>query len=231
MFLARNGLEGTIPPQLGDLLQIQSLYLNGNMLEGDVPVELCTLVTKTAPNPGIINFDLGFNTLAVDGAPGCFATAGFDWSATQTVPPEVVDVDTAVANEITLRWKPIAFTETSHPDSSGGYEIFVTTNPGVYEAEPQRRTTARTDTEATFLLASPDEKLYFKVRTQTNPVPDVNGNLLHSAFTSEVSSDFTALNLTAFQAGTPQPSWWLSGCPAAGSVVRATGRGLAGPSF
>lgn len=209
LYLARNSLEGAIPPELGGLLQIQSFYLNGNMLEGDVPTALCTLVNKTTPNPEIINFDLGFNALAVEGAPACFASAGFAWEATQTVPPEIVEVDTATEGEITLRWNPIPFNETSHPDSSGGYEIFKTTTPGVYGPDPERRTTARTDTEATIELTNPDEKVYFKIRTQTNALPDVNDNILHSAFTSEVSSDFTALSLTTFQGGGPQPSWWL----------------------
>lgn len=211
LFLARNRLQGSIPEGLGGLLQLQSLYLNGNMFSGSVPDALCALVTKSAPNPQIINFDLGFNVLRIDNAPACFAAAGFDWRDTQTVPPEILEIDTSIANQITLRWEPISFTESSHPGSTGGYEVFMTTSSGVYGPDPERRTTTRTISEATFTNLQPGATYYFRMRTQTNPFAGVNKNLLHSQFTREVSDDTVALNLVGFQAGAADPGWLLWG--------------------
>ncbi|MDE2793704.1 MAG: hypothetical protein OXL34_02700 [Gemmatimonadota bacterium] len=52
----RHGLEGPIPPELGDLSYLRSLVLAGNELQGEIPAELGNLSDLT-------RLDLGHNTL------------------------------------------------------------------------------------------------------------------------------------------------------------------------
>ena len=42
--LSRNGLSGSIPPELGNLIYLESLNLSGNELSGSIPPELVNLI-------------------------------------------------------------------------------------------------------------------------------------------------------------------------------------------
>ena len=42
--LSRNGLSGAIPPELGNLIYLESLNLSGNELSGSIPPELVNLI-------------------------------------------------------------------------------------------------------------------------------------------------------------------------------------------
>ena len=46
--LTNNGLNGTIPPELGSLTNLSRLYLDGNQLSGSIPVELGSLTNLTS---------------------------------------------------------------------------------------------------------------------------------------------------------------------------------------
>jgi hypothetical protein len=37
------GLRGSIPKEIGNLTNLQTLYLRGNLLSGDIPIEFCKL--------------------------------------------------------------------------------------------------------------------------------------------------------------------------------------------
>ena len=47
LFLPNNGLNGTIPVELGTLAKLQELWLNQNMLSGEIPAELGNLTSLT----------------------------------------------------------------------------------------------------------------------------------------------------------------------------------------
>lgn len=223
--LARNSLTGTIPITLQNLLNLTSLSLNGNLLEGLPPPELCVLVTKNGTLPPLSVFNLSHNLLQIDGADDCFAVLDPAWKSSQLLPPEILEVVTSVPGEITIRWKPISYTQDLYPNTSGGYEVFISTVPGVYPPGPVRRTTFISDTQVTVdedQLGNPlvpGTDYFFRVRSSMTGNDTDNPNDRKSAFAPEFSAAPVALALLSFQAGASAPPWLLWGALLAGLLL------------
>jgi len=101
--LSFNNLVGTIPPELGSLINLTDLYLNSNELTGNIPSELGNL-----SNLG--DMSLRWNGLYTsDSTLDTFldTKSGHDWSITQTVPPANVVMDSVTDQSVTLSWDVI----------------------------------------------------------------------------------------------------------------------------
>ncbi len=121
--LWKNQLNGSIPPELGGLSNLEILSLGRNALAGEIPPELANLSGLTALN-------LGYNMLTATGDPplSFLSSKDPDWADTQTVPPADLAVTITggdlTSADITLTWTPILYT-----GDGGYYEISVAPSP------------------------------------------------------------------------------------------------------
>ncbi|MFW5748121.1 MAG: immunoglobulin-like domain-containing protein [Chloroflexota bacterium] len=108
--LPENNLVGSIPPEIGNLTQLDALNLSNNALRGSVPPQITNLSFT-------YDLDLGFNALrAPDAAAEAFlGQRDPDWDETQTVPPTNISVTSVTNTSLTLGWTPILYT------AGGGY--------------------------------------------------------------------------------------------------------------
>ena len=171
-----NQLSGSIPPQLGNLTNLWGLYLSYNQLGGEVPPALTNLRNLSWA-------DLAYNKLtATDPAVIAFLNAKDpDWAETQTVPPpDARGVAAPLGLAVQLSWTPILYT-----GDGGCYEVsYATTHGGPYKIHG---TTA--DKRDTGYLADnlpPAAIHFFIVRTRT-PAHGEQQNALWSDYSREVA--------------------------------------------
>ncbi|MBN1121876.1 MAG: S8 family serine peptidase, partial [Anaerolineae bacterium] len=176
--LAANQLDGTIPTQLGNLTYLEVLTLFANQLSGDIPPELTAL---TLLNPTYTDFGYNMLTASDAGLLTFLGTKDPDWAATQTIPPDGVQIDSYDATSVDLLWTPIAYT-----GDGGYYEVgYATTSGGPYTVHGQ--TTDKTVSTYTVDGLTPGTYYFLVVRTFT-PAHGVQQNDLTSEWGDEVVS-------------------------------------------
>jgi parallel beta-helix repeat protein len=170
--LSGNRLTGVIPSALGDHTDLVYLYLQGNQLSGEIPTTLTNLVNLSYT-------DIGYNALYTnDSALQAFLeTRDPDWSATQTIAPSNISVESVTDASVALSWTAIPYTT-----DGGGYEVYYATNPtGPYTLF--ETTADKTITSSTITGLDPLTTYYFRLRTVTNPHAN-NQNAVYSKYTN-----------------------------------------------
>jgi hypothetical protein len=206
--LSNNKLHWTIPANLGNVTTLNYLYLNGNMLTGEIPVELASLtalVTDTGYNDG--GLDLRWNALhSSDPSLIDFLNnkqTGGDWQSTQTVAPTDVAAGTPTSDTIPLSWTPITYT-----GDAGGYQVsYGTTQGGPYLLFGTTADKLASSLEVSGLTAA--TPYYFVVETVTEPHPTPTPYENQNTVVSEPSAEVSGTTLCA--------------APGAPSLVSATG--------
>ena len=198
LYLNQNAFEGEIPASLSKLANLEFLYLNGNILTGAVPQELCTLKPITELLGSI---KLDHNALLNDNISSglCLDNSDTTWRSTQTVAPEPrlkdLEVSTTINDgTITVMWTPIDF------ETGGGfYEVFMSTESGVYSDDSTARTENKTQDRVTIPGIQDDTDYFFVVRT-TSFANEFNPNVVTSDFSDEITNNPVAVSLAGFQA-------------------------------
>jgi Leucine rich repeat/Leucine Rich Repeat len=222
--LSRNHLSGSIPPEIGALNNLESLNIYGNMLTGPIPYEITNLKNL---NPEPIwfagNSYAGYNALDIN----CVEITPFpilenfmyknfpDWSLTQTIPPENVEIEVVdftpptemmpgengiqATNRIRITWNPVIYQE-----DDGGYEICLKDNP---DGECVASAGITADKEEAILIVSdlnPNTEYYLGLSTITYPSVN-NPNTVHSINTEVFNIQTGPTVVTAF------PLWRMEG--------------------
>jgi hypothetical protein len=119
--LGDNNLVGNLPGELGNLTNLNGLYLNSNILTGLIPGSLANLELAL--------LSLGWNGLQTnDGFLDSFlddADDSGDWSVTQTIPPDFLVITGIEPTSISLAWQAIEYT-----GDTGRYRVWFSTAPG-----------------------------------------------------------------------------------------------------
>jgi len=183
--LGFNDLSGSIPPELGRITNLEILVLHVNNLSGGIPTEFGNLIN-------LIYLKLGNNLLsASDPALIAFLNAKEPgWDATQTIAPANLH---AVGN--TLFWTPILYT-----DGGGFYEISHAAAPGgPYQVLAN---TASKSAQMYRITELPSGLHYFRLRTYSID----NSRAIWSDYTTP-----TAVTVPVLQIVKTAPEWALSG--------------------
>ncbi len=160
--LAYNRFEGHIPGVLPP--KLAHLYLEGNQLEGPIPVSVCHVVSAVT---------LKYNKLTSIAWP-CSTPSHESWVETQTVAPTNLHTHSVSSSSAQLLWTPIPYT-----GDGGHYEVRCgTTRGGPYSS---RGTTAdsggKTAIGMTFSGLTPGDPLFCVVRTLTHAHGDQQNDL------------------------------------------------------
>ncbi len=173
LVLNNNGLGGTLPSSLADLPFLTRLLVDRNAIGGPIGPGICNLVDT------LQQVDLDYNRLSASGnrSRTCLDQLDPGWSATQTVAPSGLTVDSMTGSALTLSWTPIEYV------GDGGYYTigFSTKADGPYTVHG---TTA--NKEASSYLVDgldPGRTYYVRVRTYT-PAHDGQPNDLVSDYVS-----------------------------------------------
>ncbi|NJO18014.1 MAG: hypothetical protein HC877_20490 [Thioploca sp.] len=200
--LKSNNLIGNLPPELGNLTNLQKLYLNDNQLSGNLPPEwaqltnLRTLYLDNNQLSGAITsnftqlekisrFYVNYNMLtAADSTIATFISEHGDsnWQATQTLPPTDINAVALSNQSVLVSWTPILYQK-----HSGYYEVGVATTVGgpyVFQRVAGDKT-ANTHIVTNLL---PSTTYYLVVRTYT-PKHGVQRNDLTSDLSTEISTE------------------------------------------
>ncbi|MEZ4679096.1 MAG: clostripain-related cysteine peptidase [Caldilineaceae bacterium] len=157
--LARNGLRGTIPISIGFLSELNTLQLDNNALQGNVPPTICALAKKPTSTT------IAYNALStrLSRTRTCLKRMDPNWAATQTVAPRNLAVTEFYTNSLRLSWEAIPYT-----GDGGYYEIYYGTD--VDGPLTLHGTTADKAT-TTYLVNNllPGQRYFFAVRAYTPP--------------------------------------------------------------
>ncbi|MCK5794841.1 MAG: fibronectin type III domain-containing protein, partial [Anaerolineales bacterium] len=118
LWLLDNSLTGEIPSELGDLPKLKWLMLYSNSLSGDLPDFLAALPA---------NVDLRWNCLSASNPAVLSAMEGKHsnrFMSTQTVAPENVSAETAEASGILENRAEISWDPISYVADDGGYQVY-----------------------------------------------------------------------------------------------------------
>ena len=107
--------------------------------------------------------------------------SGENWSATQTVPPENVRIDSVTDQSITLLWVAIEY-----PNDTGRYRVWYSNTQGGPYSDCGT-TSSKSTTSLKVTRLSPATKYYFVVRTETDNHAN-NQNSIVSDPSEEVSA-------------------------------------------
>jgi hypothetical protein len=182
MDLSDNRLTGGIPGALGNLVDMQYLYLGSNQLMGTIPPNITQL---TAMQHMIIDFN---GLVAADPSVTSFLEpiAG-SWETSQTVPPAVSHATAISAVAIRIEWRPISYTW-----DGGHYRVSYSTTPGGPYTPAASTTEDKMAQSLTVEGLMPNTTYHFVVQTHT-PAHALN----HNAITSMPSAEVTATTYTA----------------------------------
>jgi hypothetical protein len=189
--LNENQLNGNIPWQLGNALNLGYLWLRSNKLSGDIPSSLINL-----KNLNYIDFRWnGFYTN--DSTLRTFLNrkqVGGNWENTQTIAPSNVTASVLSPSSVKINWTPIIYTA-----GTGGYRVYYSTAPGgpyTYSG----MTADKTASSLTVTGLKPCITYYFVVKTRTNP-HDQNENTVDSEYSSEAQISLPPVMLTSPNGG------------------------------
>ncbi len=172
-----NNMHGPLPPELGNLANVDLLFLNSNRHSASIPSNLNNLTMLTM-------LDLRWNALYTsDEILRAFLDSrqkkGY-WESTQTIAPSNVTATVLSTSSIRINWTPIAYTS-----DTGGYRVFYsTTHGGPYTCFGM--TADKTASSLTVIGLNPDTTYYFAIKTRTNPHTN-NQNKVVSGYSAEVS--------------------------------------------
>ena len=189
LYLNDNQLTGSIPVELGSLSALRYLNLSGNQLTS-APTELANLtgIIGGTDEDGTQSYiDICWNAIHIsDTGLQAFLDSRHedycDWFATQTIPPEDLEVGEITANTAELTWTPISYTA-----DAGGYEAYYATDPGG-EYTLAGTTEDKSAEGITVTLPESGGTWYFRVRTVTDSHEN-NQSTVRSEFTDPVSAE------------------------------------------
>ena len=170
-----NRLSRAIPTELGKLTDLQTLWLASNNLVGEIPTSLSNL-----PLGGHVF--IGYNGLWTKDADlrNFLDQKSPDWDLTQTVAPENVGAVDLGLDSVLVTWDSILYTE-----NEGQYDIYrSTTQDGPYYLVGY--TSDKSTTELLETVLEP-RTYYYVVSTVTEPHSANNQNRVVSEFSVEVS--------------------------------------------
>ena len=203
--LSYNDFEGTIPPEIGALTKVRGLGLQANHFSGELPVELGnlsdlyglglsqnaftgpvpdTLLNLTHLQNGWSHFSwngLYTNNPTVAALLDRIECCGWDWEATQTIPPADVTIGAVTTDSVVVQWSPILFTSYT-----GGYRVLYSTTPGGPYTEAGM-TNTKLDSALPVNGLEDGVTYYFVVQSVSYP-NEVNKNTVESDYSVEVSA-------------------------------------------
>jgi hypothetical protein len=173
LYLYSNSLRGSIPDTLGNLTSLQALNLSSNAFVGAIPTSLANLVGLSSSLT-----DISYNALyASDPSLKAFLNSKDpDWAATQTIAPTNISAVPASSTSVLVSWTPITYT-----GNTGSYDIGLRRDGISYGVCGYTL-----NKSASSLLVNnltPGTTYGFEVRTRT---------IAHSANQNEVASEYAA---------------------------------------
>lgn len=185
--LASNRLTGSIPTELGNLSNAEQLWLNSNQLTGEIPSSLTNLTSLTS-------ISIGENMLTASDAVATFLVTKDPLWSTQTIPPTNLSTSEITKTSVKVSWTPIPYTA-----DGGYYRVKYASSPnGPYTAASV--TTDKTASEFTVTGLRPGATYFFAVETFT-PAHDCQQNDLTSPLSAPVSATTEALILPTVTTG------------------------------
>ena len=170
-------MTGPIPPELGSLGNLTSLYLYSNQLSDEIPSSFVNLINLI---PFFAN--IGYNMLTAPGAVATFFDdKDSDWADTQTVPPSNLAVGWVDTTSVQIIWVPIPYT-----GDGGFYRVKYATSPGGPYTEAGT-TADKSASKFTVTDLDPAITYYFVAETFT-PANGNNQNDLTSPLSAEISA-------------------------------------------
>jgi hypothetical protein len=179
LFLGVNQLSGTIPPELGNLTKLICLGLGSNQLSGSIPFEFTNLTNLDEEHGLYLNWNALYTN--DDILKAFLDSKNPDWEKTQTIAPSDVTTATVSTSSIDINWTPILYTY-----NTGGYMVFYSTTPGgpyTYFGI----TANKTASSLTITGLNPGTTYYFVVQTRTYSHGE-NPNTVDSEYSAEVSA-------------------------------------------
>ncbi|MGD8441046.1 MAG: choice-of-anchor Q domain-containing protein, partial [Holophagae bacterium] len=182
-----------IPPEIGNLGNLQWMNLRANALMGPLPLTITNLVSL-----GDDSSDIQMNGLYT-GDPGVAAfldsKCGPDWKDVQTITPTGFSMIGATGVSVTLGWNPIPFSW-----NPGGYDIFISDSPSgpfVHAGRALDKTAAAW----TVFGLLPSTPYFFRICSVTDANAE-NRNTVVSELTAPITVATTASPSTWYAATT-----------------------------
>lgn len=218
--LPANQLSGPLPASLGNLSNLQDLWLNSNQLSGSIPStagnpslvtiwlrsnQLSGPIPSFGANPGLLDLDLGLNQLSGT-IPSFAANTSLQNlylhsnQLSGTIPSfagntSLRNATGLLPGQVTVNWTPIAYT-----GDTGYYQVHYATAPG----GPYTPFATVTANKAASSLAVTGlaqlTPYYFVVKTTTLPHPS-NPNTLVSEPSAELPASTTPVELLSLEIG------------------------------
>lgn len=162
IYLAKNRLSGTIPTEIGDMGNLEWFQVQGNGLEGPIPDSMINMTgLHDAGGLNIAHNKLSTGNAALDAFLDT-KQAGGDWSATQTITPKNVSVESSGGESATVNFVPIEYM-----GDTGRYRALYSRSPG----GPYMSGGTSEDKTANSVFVdglSPAITYYFVVQTETD---------------------------------------------------------------